>query len=87
MGHSRRFAACWSLFVVVRPSKTELVIVVTPTVLDDENGGSFARGYRPSTSAGRRFRLALNHGSIGMSAFNAMGAIAWAVGTPLSNID
>ena len=33
--------------------KNELVIVVTPTVLDDDNGGSY--GYRPGTSAGREF--------------------------------
>ena len=33
--------------------KTELVIVVTPTVLDDENGGSYGYGYRPGTAAGR----------------------------------
>ncbi|MDO6351451.1 general secretion pathway protein GspD [Synechococcus sp. YX-04-1] len=33
--------------------KTELVIVVTPTVLDDDNGGSYGYGYRPGTPAGR----------------------------------
>ena len=35
--------------------KTELVIVVTPTVLDDNNGGSYGYGYRPGTAAARRF--------------------------------
>ena len=35
--------------------KTELVIVVTPTVLDDENGASYGYGYRPGTPAGRKF--------------------------------
>ena len=35
--------------------KTELVIVVTPTVLDDDNGGSFGYGYKSGTSAGRSF--------------------------------
>ena len=35
--------------------KTELVIVVTPTVLDDENGGAYGYGYKPGTSAARQF--------------------------------
>ena len=35
--------------------KTELVIVVTPTVLDDDNGGPYGYGYRPGTPAGRTF--------------------------------
>ena len=33
--------------------KAELVIVVTPIVLDDDNGGSYGYGYRPGTPAGR----------------------------------
>ena len=33
--------------------KNELVVIVTPSILNDENGGSFGYGYRPSTSAGR----------------------------------
>ena len=35
--------------------KNELVIVVTPTVLDDDNGGAYGYGYRPGTPAGREF--------------------------------
>ena len=35
--------------------KNELVIVVTPTVLDDDNAGSYGYGYRPGTPAGREF--------------------------------
>ena len=35
--------------------KTELVIVVTPTVLDDGNGGSYGYGYQPGTQSGRKF--------------------------------
>ena len=34
--------------------KTELVIVVTPTILDDENGASYGYGFRPGTPAGRK---------------------------------
>ena len=33
--------------------KSELVIIVTPTILDDENGGSYGYGYRPGTPAVR----------------------------------
>ena len=33
--------------------KSELVIIVTPSILDDDNGGSYGYGYRPGTSAGR----------------------------------
>ena len=33
--------------------KNELVILVTPSILDDEAGGSYGYGYKPSTSAGR----------------------------------
>mgnify|MGYP002824279538 CR=1 FL=1 len=32
--------------------KNELVILVTPRVLDDEQGGTFGYGYRPGTRAG-----------------------------------
>ena len=35
--------------------KTELVIVVTPTVLDDDNGSLYGYGYRPSTPQGHEF--------------------------------
>lgn len=35
--------------------KNELVIVVTPTVLDDDNAGAYGYGYRPATPAGREF--------------------------------
>ena len=34
--------------------KNELVVIVTPMVLDDEQGGSFGYGYRPGTAAGRQ---------------------------------
>ena len=34
--------------------KNELVVIVTPIVLDDEQGGRFGYGYRPGTSAGRQ---------------------------------
>ena len=34
--------------------KNELVIIVTPTILDDEQGGRFGYGYRPGTPAGRQ---------------------------------
>jgi len=34
--------------------KNELVVLVTPMVLDDEQGGSFGYGYRPGTAAGRQ---------------------------------
>ena len=33
--------------------KNELVVIVTPSILNDDNGGSFGYGYRPSTPAGR----------------------------------
>nr|WP_244281361.1 general secretion pathway protein GspD [Synechococcus sp. UW106] len=33
--------------------KNELVIIVTPSILDDDNGGTYGYGYRPGTSAGR----------------------------------
>ena len=33
--------------------KNELVIIVTPSILDDDNGGSYGYGYRPGTPAGR----------------------------------
>ena len=33
--------------------KNELVIIVTPSILDEENGGSYGYGYRPGTPAGR----------------------------------
>ena len=33
--------------------KNELVILVTPSILDDGDGGSYGYVYKPSTSAGR----------------------------------
>ena len=33
--------------------KNELVIIVTPRILDDQQGGSFGYGYRPGTPASR----------------------------------
>ena len=35
-------------------SKNELVILVTPAIVDDENGGSYGYGYRPSTQEARQ---------------------------------
>ncbi len=34
--------------------KNELVVIVTPMVLDDEQGGRFGYSYRPGTSSGRQ---------------------------------
>ena len=34
--------------------KNELVIIVTPSILDDENGGAYGYGYRPGTEAAKR---------------------------------
>ena len=34
--------------------KRELVILVTPRILDDEEGGSYGYGYRPSSKEARR---------------------------------
>ena len=33
--------------------KNELVIIVTPSILDDDNSGTYGYGYRPGTPAGR----------------------------------
>ena len=33
--------------------KNELVIIVTPRILDDEQGGAYGYGYRPATAASR----------------------------------
>ena len=35
-------------------TKSELVILVTPAIIDDEAGGSFGYGYRPSTKEARQ---------------------------------
>ena len=35
-------------------SKDELVIIVTPTIIDDEQGGTYGYGYRPATPASRQ---------------------------------
>ena len=35
--------------------KNELVVIVTPSILNDENGASYGYGYLPSTPAGREF--------------------------------
>ena len=35
-------------------SKSELVIVVTPRIIDDEQGGSYGYGYQPSSAEARR---------------------------------
>ena len=34
--------------------KNELVIIVTPSILDDENGGAYGYGYRPATKEATR---------------------------------
>ena len=34
--------------------KQELVILVTPSIVDDENGGTYGYGYRPSTREARQ---------------------------------
>ena len=34
--------------------KTELVILVTPAIVEDEMGGSYGYGYRPSTREARQ---------------------------------
>ena len=34
--------------------KNELVIIVTPSILDDENGGTYGYGYRPGTTEATR---------------------------------
>ncbi|MFL0791277.1 MAG: hypothetical protein AB8E87_13810, partial [Prochlorococcus sp.] len=34
--------------------KQELVIIVTPTILDDSNGGSYGYGYQPNTLDAQR---------------------------------
>ena len=34
--------------------KNELVIIVTPRILDDEQGGAYGYGYRPGTAASRK---------------------------------
>ena len=34
--------------------KNELVIIVTPSILDDENGGAYGYGYQPGTTEARR---------------------------------
>jgi len=36
-------------------SKRELVILVTPRIIDDNEGGTFGYGYRPGTEDARRF--------------------------------
>ena len=35
-------------------TKNELVILVTPSIIDDEDGGSYGYGYRPSTRDARQ---------------------------------
>ena len=34
--------------------KNELVIIVTPSILDDDNGGAYGYGYRPGTQEATR---------------------------------
>jgi type IV pilus assembly protein PilQ len=36
-------------------AKRELVILVTPRIIDDTQGGSWGYGYQPSTRDARRF--------------------------------
>jgi len=35
--------------------KRELVIMVTPRIIDDSNGGTYGYGYQPSTREARQF--------------------------------
>ena len=43
------------LEVLILSQKNELVILVTPSIIDDDEGGSYGYGYgyKPGTSAGR----------------------------------
>ena len=34
--------------------KNELVIIVTPSILDDEDGGAYVYGYRPGIQEAKR---------------------------------
>ena len=36
-------------------TKNELVVLVTPSIVDDESGGAYGYGYRPSTREARQF--------------------------------
>ena len=38
----------------IAEEKQELVILVTPSIIDDEVGGSYGYGYRPSTKEARQ---------------------------------
>ena len=40
--------------------KNELVIIVTPRILDDDQGGSYGYGYRPGTDASRQLMRGAN---------------------------
>ena len=40
--------------------KNELVMIVTPRILDDQYGGSFGYGYRPGTAASRQVMKPMN---------------------------
>ena len=40
--------------------KNELVMIVTPRILEDQAGGSFGYGYQPSTSASRQMMKSMN---------------------------
>ena len=46
-----------------RKEKRELVIMVTPRIVNDEQGGVYGYGYQPGTSAGRDFFGAAMQGS------------------------
>ena len=68
--------------------KNELVILVTPAIVDDEAGGAYGYGYMPGTSEGRLLGLLLVYGVIGIRAFIRIGANFCAVdSTPLSNAE
>jgi len=45
-----------------RKEKRELVIMVTPRIVNDEQGGMYGYGYQPGTSAGRDFFGAASQG-------------------------
>ena len=59
--------------------KQELVILVTPSIVDDEVGGSYGYGYRPSTKEARQLMGSTSEPSAGMNSFIAIGSRAWEV--------
>ena len=56
MASSWRSSSDWSAVskFCQQSSKNELVIIVTPSILDDENGGLYGYGYRPITTESKK---------------------------------